>query len=269
MPSAIRPHNERAAATWDAGGAAYDAISRAVADAIEHGVRRLDPKPGERVLDVATGTGWTARQMAAHGATVVGIDLGANLIEAARTLARRANLDVAFEVGDAEQLPFENGSFDVVVSTFGVMFATDPEAAAAEMARVCKRGGRIGLTTWPAEGTIAGLFQVMRPYLPPPPSPAPPSPFEWGRRERVRELFGSAFDLKFETGTTVLREPDGEAVWRLFSTGYGPTKTIAVRLDPERVEQFHRDLVAYHEQFLGELGVAMPREYLLTFGVRR
>jgi hypothetical protein len=113
------------------------------------------------------------------------------------------------------------------------------------------------------------MFQVMRPYMPPPPSPAPPSPFEWGRRERVRELLGSAFDLEFETGTTVLREPDGEAVWRLFSTGYGPTKTIAGKLEPERREQLHRDFAGFHDRFRGELGVAMPREYLLTVGVRR
>ena len=85
----------------------------------------------------------------------------------------------------------------------------------------------------------------------------------------VQDLLGSAFDLKFETGTTVLREPDGGAVWRLFSTGYGPTKTIAGKLDPERREQPRRDFVAFYDQFRGELGVAMPREYLLTFGTRR
>ena len=269
MPSSIRSHNEQSAATWDAGGIDYDAVSRAAADAMEHCVRRLDPKPGERVLDLATGTGWTARQAAARGAEVVGVDIGADLIEAAKTLARRANLAIAFEVGDAERLPFDDGRFDVVVSTCGVMFASNPEAAAGEIARVCRRGGRIGLTTWPAEGAIAGVFQMMRPYMPPPPSPPPPSPFEWGRRERVQEFLGSAFDLKFETGTTVLREPDGESVWRLFSTGYGPTKTIAGKLDPERREQFHRDFVAYHEGFRGELGVAMPREYLVTIGIRR
>src|SRR5689334_11074674 len=86
MPSTIRPHNARVAATWDTGGADYDAISRAIADAIEHCLNRLDPRPGERVLDLATGTGWTARQVAARGAEVVGVDIGANLIEAARTL---------------------------------------------------------------------------------------------------------------------------------------------------------------------------------------
>ena len=269
MSSAIQPHNERAAATWGAGGASYDAISRTIANSIEHCIHRLAPQPGERVLDLATGTGWTARVAAARGARVVGVDIGTDLIEAAKDQARQARLEIEFEVGDAERLRFEDGSFDVVVSTCGVMFVSDPKAAAAEIARVCKPGGRIGLTTWPPQGTLAQMFQVMRPYMPPPPSPAPPSPFEWGRQERVQELLGSAFDLKFETGTTVLREPDGEAVWRLFSTGYGPTKTIAGKLEPERREQLHRDFVAFHDQFRGELGVAMPREYLLTIGVRR
>ena len=109
MPSTVQAHNEQAAATWDAGGADYDAVSRAAADAMEHCLRRLDPKPGERVLDLATGTGWTARQAAARGAEVVGVDIGADLIEAAKTLARRANLAIAFEVGDAERLPFDDG----------------------------------------------------------------------------------------------------------------------------------------------------------------
>lgn len=269
MSFEIQPHNERAAATWGAGGGAYEEISRTIADSIEHCVRRLAPRPGERVLDLATGTGWTARAVLALGAEVIGVDIGAELIEAAKERARRAGLEIAFEVGDAERLRFEDASFDVVVSTCGVMFATDPEAAAAEIARVCKPGGRIGLTTWPPDGTLAQMFQVMRPYMPPPPTPAPPSPFAWGRRERVGELLGSAFDLRFETGTTTLREPDGEAVWRLFATGYGPTKTLAGKLDPERRQQLQRDFVAFHEQFRSDLGIAMPRDYLLTIGVRR
>jgi SAM-dependent methyltransferase len=156
MASAIQPHNERAAATWGAGGAAYDAISRTIADSIEHCLQRLAPGPGERVLDLATGTGWAARGAAARGAEVVGVDIGADLIEAAKERARQAGLEIAFEVGDAERLRFEDESFEVVVSTCGVMFASDPEAAAAEIARVCKRGGRVGLTTWPPEGTLSG-----------------------------------------------------------------------------------------------------------------
>ncbi|HWQ15424.1 MAG TPA: class I SAM-dependent methyltransferase [Roseiflexaceae bacterium] len=266
---AIRPHNLRAAATWNAGGAAYDRISATIADSIEHCILRLDPQPGQRVLDVATGTGWGARRVAARGATVVGIDFGADLIDAAKALAAESGLEIDFRVADAELLPFEDHSFDAIISTYGVMFVRDPEAAAAELARVCRPGGRIGLVTWPADGTVAGVFTVMKPYLPEPPSPPPPSPFAWGSRERLRQLLGPAFDLRFETGTTVLRAPDGAAVWELLVTGYGPTKVLAASLDPERREGLKGDLIAYHERFATELGVAMPRDYLLTIGVRR
>ncbi len=265
----VRPHNTTLAVTWNSGGQEYDRISETIADSIEHCVLRLDPQPGERVLDVATGTGWAARRVAARGATVVGIDLGADLIKAAQAAAAAARLEIDFRVGDAEKLPLEDQSFDAAISTCGIMFVRDPQAAAAELARVCRKGGRLGLTTWPADGTIAGLFKVMKPYMPAPPSPPPPSPFEWGSREKVRQLLGSAFDLRFETGTTVLREPSGNAVWELFVAGYGPTKSLAASLDPERRESLKRDFIAYHDSFKTELGVAMPRDYLVTIGIRK
>ena len=150
----IQPHNLKAAMTWNSGGSAYDRVSATTADAIEHCVLRLDPHPGEHVLDVATGTGWAARLFAARGATVVGIDLGADLITAASATVAQAGLKIDFRVADAEKLPFANHSFDAVLSTFGVMFVRDPEAAAAELARVCRKGGRVGLTTWPADGRL-------------------------------------------------------------------------------------------------------------------
>ena len=265
----IQPQNIKMAATWNAGGQHYDRISQTIADSIEHCVTRLAPQPGERVLDVATGTGWTARRVAARGATVTGVDLGADLIEAAKAAAAEARLTIDFRVGDAEKLPFDAHSFDAVISTCGVMFVRDPEAAASELARVCKKGGRLGLTTWPTDGTIAGLFRVMKPYMPVPPSPPPPSPFEWGNRERVKQLLGSTFDLRFETGTTVLREPSGLAVWDIFVAGYGPTKSLAANLDSERREKLKQDFIAYHDGFKTELGVAMPRDYLVTIGVRK
>lgn len=265
----IQLHNAKAAATWDSGGRNYDRISHSISDAIEHAVVRLAPKSGERVLDVATGTGWAARRIATRGAKVTGIDLGADLIEAAETFADEAQLTINFRVGDAEALPFEDGSFDAVISTFGVMFVAKPEAAAAELARVCRKGGRLALTSWPAAGTVGGLFKVMKPYLPAPATPPPPSPFEWGSKERVQQLLGSAFDLRFETGTTVLREPSGLGVWELFVESYGPTKTLAAALDPERRNALKRDFIAYHDGFRSELGVAMPREYLVTLGVRK
>jgi SAM-dependent methyltransferase len=261
----VRPHNQQAAAVWSAGGPDYDKISEHTSDAIEHLASRILPQPGERFLDIATGTGWTARRLAAHGADVVGIDLGASVIEAAKTLAP----SIDFRVGDAEAVEFENESFDGVTSTFGIMFAARPEDAAAELTRVCKKGGKIGLLTWLPDGAVEGLFGIMRPYLPPPSSPAPPSPFAWGRPEGVRALLGNAFDLKFETGTTILRVPSGQAAWDLFIAGFGPTKTIAATLEPGPRAEFTRDFIEYHEHFRGELGIAMPREYLVTVGVKR
>jgi SAM-dependent methyltransferase len=261
----VRPHNQQAAATWGAGGRDYDKISEHVSDAIEHLVRRILPQPGERFLDIATGTGWAARRLAAHGAEVIGIDLGASVIEAAKTLGP----SIDFRVGDAESLEFEDESFDAVTSTFGVMFAARPEDAASELTRVCKKGGRIGLLTWLPGGAVEGLFGVMRPYLPPPSSPAPPSPFEWGRPEGIRALLGHAFDLKFESGTTTLRVPSGQAAWELLIAGFGPTKTVAASLEPRRREEFTRDFIEYFDRFRGELGVAQPREYLVTVGVKR
>ncbi len=265
----IQPHNVRAAATWGSAGRQYDRISQSIADAIEHCVIRLAPTSGERFLDVATGTGWAARRIAARGSSVIGIDLGADLIEAATAYAAEARVPIEFRVGDAEALPFEDHSFDAVISTFGVMFASKPEAAAAELARVCKPGGRLGLTTWHAESAVAGLFKVMQPYMPTPPVPPPPSPFAWGSREYVQQLLGAAFDLHFETGTTVLREPDGSAVWELFVESYGPTKALAAALDPNRRVGLQRDFMAYHEGFRSELGIAVPREYLVTIGIRK
>jgi len=114
---------------------------------------------------VATGTGWAARRIAARGASVIGIDLEADLIEAAKAYAAEARLTIDFRVGDAEVLPFDAHSIDAVISTFGVMFVSNPGAAVAELAQVCKRGGRLGLATWPADGTVAGLFKIMQPYM--------------------------------------------------------------------------------------------------------
>jgi SAM-dependent methyltransferase len=267
--SMIRPHNAASAAAWNSGGRDYERISETIADAIEHCVRCLDPQPGQRVLDVATGTGWAARRVAARGATVVGVDLGSDLIEAAQAGAAAAGLEIDFRVADAEMLPFEDQHFDAVVSTFGVMFVRDPQAAAAELARVCRKGGRIGLLAWPPGGTSAGFAKVAAPYLPPPRAPVSSSPFDWGHMGRVRQLLGPAFDLSFEVGTSVLRAPSGAAVWEMWVTSYGPTKMLAASLDPERREDFKRDFIRYNDSFRTEQGVAMPREYLLTLGLRK
>ena len=265
---AIQPHNERPAAIWGAGGRDYDEISRGIADSIEHCVTRLDPQPGEYILDLSTGTGWTSRVVARRGASVVGVDIAPELLEAARSRAEAEELPVDYQLGDAESLPFADGEFDAVVSTCGVMFVSRPEAAARELARVCRKEGRIALTTWAPDGNVFRMFDVMRRHMPPPPSPAPQSPFEWGRTERIRELLVSAFHLRFEKGVSYYREPSGEAAWDTFSKGYGPTRSLATSLDPAQRGALRAEFVAFHEEFPTDLGICVPREYLLTIGER-
>jgi SAM-dependent methyltransferase len=269
MGGTVQPHNERPAAVWSSGGKHYDEISRGIADSIEHCVFRLNPQPGERVLDLATGTGWTSRIVARLGATVTGADIARELLDAARVKAEAEGLKVDYRLGDAESLPFGDGAFDAVVSTCGVMFATRPEAAAGELGRVCRKGGRIALTTWTSDGNVFNMFAVMKRYMPAPPDPAPRSPFDWGRTERIRDLLGRAFQLRFEKGTSYYREPSAEAAWDTFSKGYGPTRSLAASLDPERLAALRQDFNAFHAGFTTDLGICVPREYWLTLGVRQ
>lgn len=269
MEPTIQPHNQKPASVWNSGGVRYEDISRGIADSIEHCVLRLNPQPGERILDLATGTGWTSRLVARRGAKVTGADIGDDLIAAAADRAKAEQLDIIYCVGDAEKLSFEDGEFDAVISTCGVMFASRPEAAAGELARVCRKGGRIALTTWLSDSNLFKMFLVMKPYMPPPPSPTPPSPFEWGKTERIQELLGANFDLKFEKGISYYREPSGEAAWSTFSTGYGPTKSLAANLDETRRAELRRDFIAFHDGFKTDLGICVPREYWVTIGVRR
>jgi SAM-dependent methyltransferase len=268
MHGGVQPHNQRAAMVWNSGGRDYDQISRGISDAIEHCVLRLNPRPGERILDLATGTGWTSRRIARFGARVTGVDIAADLLDAARAKAEQDLLRIDYEIGDAEYLPFENGSFDAVVSTFGVMFASRPEAAAVELARVVRPGGRIALATWSADGNVRGMFDVMKKYMAAPPGPPPRSPFEWGRTERVAELLGGAFLLRFEKGTSYYREPSAASAWETFSKGYGPARMLAASLDPEKHDALREDFIAFHAAFPTELGVCVPREYLVTVGRR-
>jgi SAM-dependent methyltransferase len=265
---AIEEHNVRPATVWNSGGSAYDEISRSVGDAIEHCISRLAPQAGEQILDVATGTGWTARRIAQCGAKVAGVDLGSDLIAAARQFAGQLGLKIDLRIGDAERLPFADGEFDAVISTFGVMFATRPEQAARELVRVCRRGGRLALATWLPDSNVFHMFMVMRPYLPAVVPPLP-SPFEWGRPERLRELLGRDFDLRFEQGRSQYHVKDGGAAWQMFETGYGPTRSLAAGLDHQRRQQLRQEFIALHDRFRTELGVTMPRDYLVTIGERR
>jgi SAM-dependent methyltransferase len=269
LDSSIQPHNERPAAVWSSGGDAYDAISRQIATALEHCVARLDPQPGETILDLATGTGWTSRLVARRGADVIGADIAGDLLAAADERARRKGLKIKYQIGDAEQLPFADQAFDGAISTFGVMFASRPEAAAGELARVCKHGARVALATWLPDSSVFKMFQVMRPFMAAPPSPPPPSPFEWGNRDRVRALLSRDFDLQFEEGVATYFERDGAAAWDAFVNGYGPTKSLAKSLDENRRLALKQAFIASCDDYRTELGISIPRQYLITLGKRK
>ncbi len=261
----VLAHNDQAARTWSSGGRHYDAISRQIADGIEHCVNRLDPQPGERILDVATGTGWTARRVAERGAQVTGVDFADEAITVARELDPEGAID--YRVGDCEGLPFPDGQFDGVISTYGAMFAGNHEATARELVRVCKPGGRVAMANWTPDSSVVDMFKVIRSYMP---GPAPKSsPFTWGDKAYMQQLFGDALDLVFEDGTCYYHDTDGDAAWRAFERGYGPVVTLLEKLDAEAAAGLARDFAAMHENYRTDLGIRVPRDYVIALGRKR
>ena len=255
---------ERQSVMW--GNGPYERIADTIVDVHEAVVELLAPTPGDRWLDLATGTGAVAEDAAAAGAQVTGIDLAPMLIETAKERASAKGLEIDYRVGDAERLDLPDAAFDKVSSTCGVMFAPDHEAVARELARATKPGGRIGLANWTPDGGLGRLFKVMAPYQPAPP---PSSPFDWGDETRVRELLGDDFELELEERVSTLRTPTAEEYWQLFSTSYGPTKTLAESIG-ERREDLHRDWIEFFETNYESGGeIAHTREFLLVSGIRR
>ena len=255
---------QRQSVMW--GNGPYQRITETIVDIHDMVLERLAPQDGDRFLDLACGTGAVAERAAEAGADVTGIDLAPALIETARERAESLGLSIDYAVGDAENLDVPDASFDKLASTCGIMFAPDHEAVAGELARVTKPGGRIALANWTPTGGLAKMFAVMAPYQPAPP---PSSPFAWGDEARVTELLGDTFELELEEHVSTLRVPSGEAYWELFSTSYGPTKTLAENLG-ERREDLHRDWVEFFETNYRENGeIAHTREYLLVQGTRR
>ncbi|MBA2643794.1 MAG: methyltransferase domain-containing protein [Actinobacteria bacterium] len=250
------------------GNGPYERITNTIRDIHTLIVERADPKPGEKLLDAATGTGAVALLAAERGAEVIGMDLAPVLVETAQERGAESGSSARFEVGDAEAMTYDDASFDVVTSTCGVMFAPDHEAVARELARVTRPGGRIALANWTPEGGLGQLFAMMRPFLPTPPAGVG-VPFDWGREDHLRDLLGDAFELEFEEHDSPLELDSGEAYWELFSTSYGPTKSAVEALEPERREEFHETWVAFGEQYREAAGIVHHREWLLTLGTRR
>ena len=229
--------------------------------------------PGMRVLDVAAGTGNASIPAAERGAEVTASDLTPELLEAGRRRAEDAGVELEWIEGDAEQLPFGDESFDVVMSAIGVMFAPHHQAAADELVRVCRPGGTIGLLSWTPEGMIGALFRTMGPFAPPPPPGAQPPPL-WGDEDHVRELFGDRVEWRIlerdVLEVTAFERPRdyGEH----FKERYGPTIVAQANAQRSgREAEFDEAL----ERFCEEWNLGTPddarfeQEYLLAVGTRR
>lgn len=246
----------------------YERLPEHYAPLLDHLARTAAAREGERILDVGTGTGALASRLARSGAHVTGVDLAPGMIDTAQRLAREAALTIHFEVGDAELLPYEDAEFDVVVSSVGSMFAPDHRAVAQELSRVCRPGGRIALGHWSQDRGVIDMFKVMQPFMPPPPEGAG-SPFRWGDQSYVEDLLGTDFDLRFETGDAPQAGDTAEEVWELFSTVYGPTRTLAESLPEDRRSELRRNFIDFYEGFRTPSGVHQSRPYVIATGTRR
>jgi SAM-dependent methyltransferase len=257
---------ERQSVVW--GSAPFENVAADIADVHDHLVAELVPQEGEEWLDVGTGTGGVAVRAARAGAKVTGSDLAPVLIETAKRLAAEDGLKIAYHVADAEELPYGNASFDVVSSSFGAIFAPDHKAVARELTRVCRPGGRLGLSAWDPEGGVGAFFRMLAGFQPPMPEGAG-SPLEWGREGYARDLLGADFDLRFVHGSAPQVGESGEKIWQLFRTSFGPLKTLYETLPEPRREELHRAYVGHLEEHRTDHGIEAPREYLLILGTRR
>jgi SAM-dependent methyltransferase len=251
------------------GNGPYQRVTDTIGDVHAGVIEQLAPRAGDAFLDLACGTGAVSTLAARAGADVTGVDLAPVLIDTAKERAAEDGLTIDYLVGDCENLTFADASFDKASSTCGIMFAPDHAATASELARVVRPGGRMALANWTLEGGLGRMFGMMAPFQPKPPEGVG-SPFAWGNEAHVDSLLGGAFDLEFERHISVLRLRDGEEYWQIFSTSYGPTKSLAESLDDERREELHRAWVDFFDtEYSAEGGIAHDREYLLVLGTRR
>jgi SAM-dependent methyltransferase len=224
----------------------------------------IDLRSNERVLDVAAGNGNATLAAARRFARVTSTDYVPAVLERGQRRADADGLDVTFEVADAEALGFPDASFDVVLSTFGVMFAPNHEQAAAEMMRVCRPGGRIGLASWTPTGFLGKLFRVVGSYVPP--IPGVRSPLLWGTDAHCQDLFTGAAAIRHTTRHFAFRYRSPEHCLEVFRTYYGPVHKAFAALEPDRQVALERDFVALlRESNHGdETGMVVPAEYLET-----
>jgi SAM-dependent methyltransferase len=250
--------------TWASGD--FSIVAARIVYQAEHLCETADLQAGWRVLDVATGSGNAAIAAARRGCEVVGIDYVPALLERGRIRAAAELLDVRFVAGDAEDLRFPDASFDAVVSIYGVMFAPDHRRAAAELARVCRPGGRIALASWAPDGFIGETFRVFSRYLPPAPGLQPP--VCWGDEAYLESLFGGvAASMASHRRTAVFRFRSAEENVEFFRTYYGPTLRAFESLEPPLRESLRNDLLALARRYDRNGGtgpIAITGDYLET-----
>jgi ubiquinone/menaquinone biosynthesis C-methylase UbiE len=251
----------RQQAAWSSGD--YAIVGTTLQIVGEDLCEALDIRSGQRVLDVASGNGNVALAAARRWCDVMATDYVPALLENGRERAAAERLDIEFREADAEALPFEDRSFDVVVSTFGVMFTADQERSAHELVRVCKRGGKIGLANWTPEGFVGQLFKTIGKHMPP--APGTKSPALWGTRARIAELFEPhAMSIKSVQRNFVFRYRSAEHWLDVFRSYYGPVLKTFAALGPEAQTALQSDLVALLRQFnrSGDGTIVVPSEYL-------
>jgi SAM-dependent methyltransferase len=257
-------------ATWASGD--YAAVAECIDDAPPADLLARVPiaRSGD-VLDVAAGTGNVAIKAALAGARVTGLDLTPELLVTAERRAERAGVWVDWVCGDAEELPFEDATFDAVLSVFGVQFAPRHQYAADELARVCRPGGRIGFVNWTPEGHIGQLFKLLGRYLPAPPDYVSPPPL-WGTEAHVRSLFAHAdITWEFAKGHNPWRFASAEEWTAFMETNYGPTLKARERLTAEnRWDECRAEIVALAESFneARDGSLLINAEYLVAVGTR-
>lgn len=258
----------RQQATWASGD--YHMIGTQILIVSELLIEALDVHSTERLLDVATGSGNAALAAARRGCTVVGLDYVPALLDRARRRADAEGLDAEFVEGDAEALPFADGTFDVVSSVFGSMFAPDQEQTANEIARVCRPGGRIGIVAHTPEGFIGQLFKTNAKHVPPPAGLR--SPVQWGTEERLRELFGDAIaEIRVEKRHYAFRYRSPEAYLDYWRRYYGPTMKSFEAVGEGGRAALEADLLDLIARFnrADDGTMVVPSEYLESVIVRR
>jgi ubiquinone/menaquinone biosynthesis C-methylase UbiE len=258
----LRAVKERQQGAWSSGD--YAVVGTTLQIVGEQLCEALDIRSEQKVLDVAAGNGNVALAAARRWCDVVATDYVPALLDRARERAEAERLRIDFREADAEALPFADGSFDVVVSTFGVMFTPDQDRAAAEMVRVCrKHGGKIGLANWTPDGFIGQLFKTIGKHVPPPPGVR--SPALWGTRARMAELFGRhASSISAEQRHFVFRYRSPEHWLEIFRAYYGPVLKTFAALAPPAQAALERDLISLIGQCnrSGDGSMVVPSEYL-------